>query len=227
MTTGNTVSTYGSVSKAFHWLTALLIFILIPLGVVAHNMAENLRGPAIGVTPEYFDRTIWLFSLHKTLGVTVFFVALARILWSIFQPKPAPVSNYAPQTLLADIVHWLLYGTLILAPLAGWAHHAATIGYAPIWWPFGQSLPFIPKSEAAAARFAGLHMAMIAVLAICILLHVAGALKHQFIDHDTTLRRMLPGNRPPSPTYARSSVFLPAVFAAVVLLIAIGIGIGF
>lgn len=222
---GNTADSYGSVTKAFHWLTVLLIIVLIPLGLVVHSMAENLRGPAIGVTPDYLMRTIWLFSFHKTLGVAVFFVALARVLWSILQPKPNPLSNNTAQTMLADLVHWLLYGTLILTPLAGWAHHAATIGFSPIWWPFGQSLPLIPKSESLAATFAGLHVVMISLLCLSILLHIAGALKHQFVDHDATLRRMLPTASPMSPTYTRQRSFLPALGAMVALILATGYGI--
>jgi len=226
MSIGNTAKSYGSVTKTFHWLTAILIFVMIPLGLVAYSMAENLRGPAIGVTPQYLMRTVWLFSLHKTLGVTVFFVALGRVFWSILQPKPDPLSDNSAQTQLADMVHWLLYATLVLTPLTGWAHHAATIGYAPIWWSFGQTLPFIPKSDPLAAAFAGLHKVMISLLATSILLHVAGALKHQFINHDTTLRRMLPGISPQSPTYTRRRSPLPALGALVVLFIAIGISIG-
>jgi cytochrome b561 len=224
---GNTANSYGSVTKTFHWLTVLLIFTLIPVGLIAHNMAENLRGPAIGVTPEYLLRTIWIFSLHKTLGVTVFFVALARVLWSVFQPKPDPLSDDATQTRLADMVHWVLYGTLILTPLTGWAHHAATIGFAPIWWPFGQSLPFIPKSETVATTFAGLHGVMITLLVLSILLHVAGTLKHQFINRDATLRRMLPRTRDLTPTYPRHRSSLPAMAALAVLIIAICVGVIF
>lgn len=225
MPLGNTANSYGSVAKTFHWLTVLLIFTLIPVGLIAHNMAENLRGPAIGVTSEYLMRTIWIFSLHKTLGVTLFFVALTRVLWSILQPKPDPLTDSVYQTRLADMVHWLLYGTLILTPLAGWVHHAATIGYAPIWWPFGQSLPFIPKNEAVAMTFAGLHRVMISLLVLSILLHVAGTLKHQFMNRDATLRRMLPRTRDLTPTYPRRRSSLPAMAALAVLIIAICVGV--
>lgn len=203
MPIGNTTNSYGSITKAFHWLTALLITIMIPLGLIAHGMADSLRDPTTVLTPETLNRTAWLFSLHKTLGVSLFFIALARVAWAIQQPKPAPLSDSPAQTRLADMAQYLLYATLILAPLAGWAHHAATSGFAPIWWQFGQSLPFIPKSDSLAATFAGLHGILVGLLALTILLHIAGALKHQFINRDATLRRMLPGPSPHAPTYPR------------------------
>ncbi len=67
----NTSIRYGGVTKFFHWLTALLILTLIALGLYASDLPHD--------TQDALTRKAWLFSLHKTLGVTVFFVALARI----------------------------------------------------------------------------------------------------------------------------------------------------
>lgn len=183
MSLANTQNRYGSIAKTFHWLTALLILTLIPLGIIANDMAYD--------TSEQLARKAWLFSLHKTLGVTVFFVALARIGWAFKQPKPGGLHpERKAESWLAETIHWLLYGSLVLVPLSGWIHHSATTGFAPIWWPFGQSLPFVPKSESLAEVTAGLHIVFERVLVVSILLHAAGALKHHFIDKDATLRRM-------------------------------------
>ena len=59
---------------------------------------------------------------------------------------------------LAETIHWLLYGSLVIVPLTGWIHHAASTGFAPIWWPFGQNLPFVAKSESTSELFAGFHI---------------------------------------------------------------------
>ena len=179
----NTATHYGSVSKLFHWTTALLILAIAPLGVAATNAPFE--------TSEQLATKAMLFSIHKTLGVLVFFVASLRILWAISQPKPAPMHPDAKlETFLAEVVHWLLYGSLVLAPLSGWIHHAATTGFAPIWWPFGQSLPFVPKSESVAHLFGSLHWFWTKLMIASVVLHIAGALKHQFIDKDATLKRM-------------------------------------
>jgi len=221
----NTPRSYGSVTKTFHWLTMLLMFTVIPLGIIAHGMSEDILNPAIASTTLDFTRAYLLFSLHKTLGVTIFFVALARILWAFTQPKPGLLNaDNRLEATLAETIHWLLYGSLLLVPLTGWIHHAATSGFAPIRWPFGQSLPFVPKDAVIAATFAGLHMVLIWVLVLSILLHVAGALKHHLIDRDSTLRRMLPGTSDaPQPPEQHHSL-LPLVAALAIWAAALAIG---
>ncbi|MEX0364609.1 MAG: cytochrome b/b6 domain-containing protein [Ruegeria sp.] len=190
MALANTADRYGSLTKTFHWLTALLIITLMPLGLVANNMAYELRA-ATAPADELVARTAWLFSLHKTLGVAVFFVAVLRILWALSQPKPGLLHpDRKMETLAAETVHWLLYGSLVVVPLSGWIHHAAASGFAPIWWPFGQNLPLVPKSEAVAGAMAGAHWVLTKVLGVALVLHIAGALKHHVIDRDATLRRM-------------------------------------
>jgi len=125
---------------------------------------------------------------------------------------------------LAEIVHWLLYISLVIVPLSGWLHHAADTGFAPIYWPFGDSLPFVPKSEAVSAFFSGWHFVFTKILALSIFLHVAGAIKHHVIDKDATLRRMLPGV-PALPAGIESHHPKGPILGAIVIyLIAMGAG---
>lgn len=176
-------TSYHIVTKSFHWLTALLILAIIPLGMIANDLPFE--------TDTELARKAWVFSIHKTLGVTVFFVALLRVLWAVTQAKPGPLHpNRKAETFLAEVIHWVLYISLVAVPLTGWIEHAATSGFAPIWWPFGQSLFFVPQSDAVAGVFAGLHWMFGKLMIASILLHIAGALKHQFVDRDATLRRM-------------------------------------
>ncbi|MCB4455579.1 cytochrome b/b6 domain-containing protein [Leisingera sp. McT4-56] len=216
MSRGNTFSSYGSVSKGFHWLTALLIFSAFPLGYFANQLAHEIQSPGFDGSQAVIARATLLFSLHKTIGVAVFLTALLRILWALGQPKPGLLHpDRKAEALAAEMVHWLLYGSLVAVPLTGWIHHAATTGYAPIWWPFGQSLPFVPKSEAVAGLFSGLHWLLVWTLAAALGLHIAGALKHHVIDRDATLRRMLPGRArlPQPPAQAHSLLPLLAALA--------------
>ena len=204
-------NTYSSVTKIFHWLTALLIITAMILGLIANDAPFE--------TGEQLAFKASLFSLHKTLGVTIFLVALLRILWALTQTKPGPLHpERKAEMMLAEIVHWLLYLSLVIVPLTGWIEHAATTGFAPILWPFGQSLPFVPQSEAVAGAFAALHWIFTKVLGVAILLHVAGALKHHFVDKDDTLRRMWFGNKvmpqvPPHASKVGAPVLAAGVFA--------------
>ncbi|NDW47622.1 cytochrome b/b6 domain-containing protein [Ruegeria sp. PrR005] len=225
MQLSNTDRSYGGVTKTFHWLTALLILTVIPVGWIANDLAHAVTDPSIPSTEADIARAAWLFSLHKTLGVTVFFVALARIAWALTQAKPGLLNaDKRAEAMAAETVHWLLYGSLVLVPLSGWIHHAATEGFAPIWWPFGQSLPLVPKDTALAAVTAGLHQVLQWVLVVSLALHVAGALKHHVIDRDETLRRMLPGRNaaPQPPAHPQSTS--PLVAALVIWAAALGCG---
>lgn len=209
----NTQTSYGFVAKSFHWLTALLILSLIPLGIIANDLPFD--------TGEALARKAFLFSMHKTLGVTLFFVALARIAWALGQPKPAGLHpERRAESFLAELVHWLLYGSLIVVPLSGWVHHASTSGFAPIWWPFGQDLPFVPKSEPLAELAATVHWAAGMVLALSVAAHIGGALKHAVRDRDGTLARMVSGAEAGDPRALHSRA-LPALVAALVVWVAV------
>ncbi|RXV64053.1 cytochrome [Roseovarius sp. A46] len=211
----SSATTYGAITKSFHWLTALLILTNLPLGWFAAQMAEEIA--TTGGTEAQVARAALLFSIHKTTGVTVFFVALARILWALTQTKPGLLNGDRPlEAWAAETVHWLLYGSLVAVPLSGWVYHAATTGFAPIWWPFGQDLPFVPKSEAVSEIASTLHFLFILVLAAALAAHVAGALKHHLLDGDATLRRMLPGDVSARPTAHQPGHTLPLVAALAV-----------
>lgn len=191
MPLANTQNSYGSVARTLHWLTALLILSAIPLGVIANDLPFD--------TSEALAQKAQLFSYHKTLGVAAFSVAVIRILWALTQPRPVPLHpERRIETLAAGVVHWTLYLSLMLVPLSGWVHHAATSGFAPILWPFGQHLPFVPQSEAVAATAGSLHWVFTKLLIGSILLHILGAVKHTLIDRDATLFRMLFGERAPA-----------------------------
>ncbi|MEL7253785.1 MAG: YceI family protein [Pseudomonadota bacterium] len=222
----NTPTSYGSVTKSFHWLTAFLILSMIPLGVIANDLAYQIKDPQIPSTGEDIARVAWLFSLHKTVGVALFFTALARIAWAISQPKPGLLNGDKPlEAMAATTVHWVLYSSLVLVPLSGWIHHASTTGFAPIWWRFGDSLPFVPKDEVLADQTATLHWLACIVLVGALVLHIAGAIKHHVIDKDATLRRMLPGSVSAEPTTRQPGEVLPIGAALTVWIAVIFVGV--
>ncbi len=217
MSITNTNQHYGGIAKTFHWSIAVLIVTLIPLGLIANEMPYD--------TSEALARKVFLFSLHKTLGVVVFFLALARILWALSQTKPAALNpDRKLEHFAAETVHFVLYGALVLVPLTGWLHHAATTGFAPIWWPFGQSLPFVPKDESVAHLFKTLHHITELTMVGALALHILGALKHHFIDKDATLRRMWFGTAPLPSLPAHKSQNLPKIAAIIIWAASVGLG---
>lgn len=218
----NTPSSYGSITRLFHWLTALMIVALFALGIIASEIAERITAADGASSDALIGWAKLLFSMHKTLGITLFAVAVLRILWALTQPRPGLLNGDAGlESRLAVTVHWLLYGSLIAVPLSGWVYHASSAGFAPIWWPLGQGLPFVPVDPALSKVAGTLHYILQWVLAGAIGLHVAGAVKHHVIDRDATLRRMWSG-RAAQPTAQQPGHILPLVAALVIWGAAIG-----
>ena len=221
---GNTREAYGAVAKTFHWTVALGILAMIPLGFLASRAAHSEA--LLAGDPDAVGRAVLLFSIHKTLGIVIFLAALGRIAWAVAQPRPAPLHpERRVETFAAGAVHWALYGALVLMPLSGWVAHAATEGFAPIRWPLGQDLPFVPESAAVAGAAGALHGAFAWVLIGALALHVAGALKHAAIDRDGTLGRMLPGRRPVAPVPDPSAGHGAAAPLAALGVYAVAIGV--
>ncbi|MCG7622532.1 cytochrome b/b6 domain-containing protein [Epibacterium sp. Ofav1-8] len=223
MSRSNTSNSYGAITKSFHWLTALLILSAFPLGYFANELAHQIQSPEFDGAQATIARATLLFSLHKTVGVAVFFTALLRILWALTQEKPGLLHpDRKLETWAAETAHWVLYGAMVIVPLSGWIHHAATDGFAPIWWPFGQNLPLVPKSELVSELSATVHYYTMLLLGATLLAHVGGALKHHVIDKDSTLLRMAPGTRALPEPPAQSHSALPFLTALLVWIGVIG-----
>ena len=178
----NTKTRYGSVARALHWAVALLILAGFALG---------LWGKFTPRTADTVDLLKTIYSAHKTIGIAVLALAILRVIWALTQPRPVPIHPERKlETFAAETAHWVLYAALFIMPLSGWVMHAAEDGFAPIWWPFGQDLPFVPKSHVVAEQAATVHWAAGIVLGLTLAAHIAGAFKHALVDRDGTLSRM-------------------------------------
>jgi cytochrome b561 len=181
-------STYSSVAMTLHWLIAILM--LTNIGLAWYF--GTLKGPA-EVAP---------LALHKSIGITVLLLTLARIGWRLaFPPPPLPAHMAAWERAAAKTTHLIFYVLMLAMPLSGWAmvsasplirvHPTVLYGYIP--WP-AVPYPGLDSDQLHAIRkLAGRTHATLAWVAYAtIALHVAAALKHQFWDRDDVLARMLP-----------------------------------
>ena len=209
----NTATRYGVVARGFHWIIAVLVLVDLALGVIGDQIPRNA------------DTVDWLktlYSTHKTIGVTVLALAVLRVIWALTQTRPVPLHpDRRAETLAAETAHWLLYGAIFILPLSGWVMHSAEVGFAPIWWPFGQNLPFVPKSEAVAETAATVHWAASVVLGLTVFAHIGGAMKHTLLDRDGTLARMLfgkPAGKADAGHHAKALTFATtiAIWAVVI-----------
>lgn len=170
---------YTSTAIALHWLAALLIFAAFPLGVYA---------PELALSP----LKLKLLSYHKWLGVTIFLLTVARLAWrAAHTPPPLPDSIPRWQQRAAHGLHHVLYLLLLAIPLSGWLMSSAK-GFPVVYFGVVQLPDLVGKDAGLADWLKELHEALNSGLLMLVVLHVAAALKHHFIDRDATLRRILP-----------------------------------
>lgn len=175
----NTGEEYGAVAKSFHWLIALLVIIMLGVGLYMSGLDPS---------PKMFQ----IYALHKSLGITILFLVILRLLWRLTNGVPIPLPNHkAWEKILAKIIHSLLYLSLLAMPLSGWIMSSAKGFSVSVFNWF--TLPDLVKPDDHLAELAVEFHELVAYSLIgMILLHIAGALKHHLIDRDDTLRRMLP-----------------------------------
>jgi cytochrome b561 len=183
MTWKNTAERWGPVSQSLHWLVVLLVLVLAIVGLSLDSLPK---------TPKYF----WVFTMHKSIGITVLALVLLRIGWRLYAGAPAPVAGTPSwQARIAAATHALLYALLLAMPLTGWLYDSAS-GLRPFRW-FG--LVLMPKLAAPAKGLADTardaHEWLFWVLVALVALHAAAALHHHLFRNDPTLSRMLPAKR--------------------------------
>jgi cytochrome b561 len=133
-----------------------------------------------------------VYALHKSFGITVLVLVGLRLVWRLAHRDPPPVPMPRWQHLAANAVHFLLYLLMFSMPLSGWLFNSAS--NFPLQW-FGLfHLPALWGPDPAVKVWArDVHYYGFWTLAALVALHAAAAFKHHYIDHDETLRRMLPG----------------------------------
>jgi cytochrome b561 len=193
-----TSSRYTRTAVVLHWLIALFLVVMFVLGWFMSDLAKegpkqstydllNLGIYTWQLAEEVTPRTFY-FNLHKSLGLTVFALIVIRFLWRVTHKPPAFLTTYkAMERKIATGTHHLLYLTMLAVPLTGLVM-AIYSKYGVKW--FGLDLlPGLDNKDIRAV-FEGMHETIGIILLVLVALHVAGALKHKFIDKDDTMKRM-------------------------------------
>ncbi|WP_298426433.1 cytochrome b/b6 domain-containing protein [Rhodoblastus sp.] len=175
---------YDAVAVVLHWAMALAIFALIGLGLVM----KHADIPKI--------RVFQLYQLHKSIGVVVLLLALARLLWRLaHRPPPLPAVMPALERAAAHAGHAALYLFMFVLPLSGWAvvstasMNIPTVLFGVIPWPH---LSFLADSADKAAIHAvveAVHKYGAYALIVVLIGHVGAALRHA-VKGDVPLTRM-------------------------------------
>ncbi|MEM8950411.1 MAG: cytochrome b/b6 domain-containing protein [Pseudomonadota bacterium] len=171
---------YNGVARAFHWLTAFLIIILFLLGWYMADLEFT--------DPLKFS----LYQVHKSIGITVFVLAVFRLLWRVTHKAPPwPDHMTSLERMAATGAHWALYGLILAQPLIGILQSNAD-NFPIVFWGQIQLPALIGPNEALGVLLAWLHYILALVLAFLILVHVAAALRHHIQIKDDVLRNMIP-----------------------------------
>ena len=132
-----------------------------------------------------------LYNWHKWAGVLILALSAARLLWRLTHRPPADAPMPAWQARAAHLAHGALYALFFAVPLMGWAYSSAA-GFPIVLFGVLPLPDFVPVSRELADALKPWHGWLAKGLAAVVVLHVAGALKHQFIDRDGLLRRVSP-----------------------------------
>lgn len=178
MTTFN--ERYSATAIALHWLMALLIIGTFFLGLTMADMP--------GITPTKLKYFNW----HKWLGVTIFGLAVLRALWRLSHAAPTlPASIPRWQQQVSAVTHLLLYALIFAVPLSGYFYTLAA-GFKVVYLGALPLPVLIAPNPELKPVLKEVHEWLNMGMAGLVVVHVAAALKHHFIDRDNVLLRMLP-----------------------------------
>ncbi len=173
---------YPLIWRLLHWVIAIMVLAMLPIGFwMAYRGEAGLWGALTGT----------LYASHKTVGFLVLWLMVVRLVFRLTITPP----SYPPQMpafirRLAHSTHHLMYVLLFAIALLGWAGVTAfpALSIAGGWSLPG--MPFIPESRTLSKLLFTIHGWLAIVLSILVVVHIAGALKHKFIDKDGVFDRM-------------------------------------
>jgi cytochrome b561 len=175
---------YPLIHRILHWAVAIIVLWQAGVGLVF--MFLEFEGTLATFGQPWTDR---LYTYHKTFGIVVLVLMLARlgIRLAIGRPDYRPPITTSERR-LSGWVHAGLYAGLIAQPIVGWAATAA--GGYPVQF-FGWVLPgFLSKNEDLSETLYEVHGTIGAIIVLLVLLHVAGALRHWLVLRDRVMTRM-------------------------------------
>lgn len=183
---------YTNTAIVLHWLVALAIVANLLLGWSVNYVGEANVRPVI--------------DLHKSIGIVALGLVLLRILWRYgHQPPPLPPGYAHWEQVASRFGHVALYVLMLATPLAGWLHdsawkeaatHPMTLFHLIPWPRISWIMHAAPVTrERLHDLFGHTHQTLAWSLMALFAVHLGGALKHQFFDHEPELQRMMPRAR--------------------------------
>lgn len=174
----NSPVSWGWLSIAIHWLTALLVAGLFGLGLWMVELS-------------YYDS--WYRTapfIHKSVGISLLILTVFRLIWNTANVHPQPPESHGRlERKAAPVVHVLLYMLLLAVMVSGYLISTADGRAIQVFNLFEvpATLHGLEKQEDIAGE---VHLVLAVSLIGLVVLHALAAIKHHFFDKDETLKRM-------------------------------------
>lgn len=183
MTLDSAPRRYHGFAIALHWVLAAGLVAMFSLGIY---MADLPFSP----------QRLKLYNWHKWAGVTILLLSIVRLVWRLTHRPPALPQSItlgmpAWQIRAYHATHTSMYALFFIVPLVGWAYSSAA-GFPIVWFGVVPLPDFVPVSKTLAELIKPWHQITGLALAGLIVLHVAAALKHHWVNRDGLIERMLP-----------------------------------
>lgn len=182
--TRSDVGRYSTVAIVLHWLLGLSIFVMFGVGIYMSDLP-------------FSPLRLKLYNYHKWAGICFLLLTVLRLLWRFTHRPPAlpaAIEQAMPtwQARIYHATHAALYALFFAVPLIGWAY-SSSAGFPIVLFGVIPLPDLLAVDKEFAKQIKELHEISAFALVGLALLHMAAALKHQFIDRDKLINRMLPG----------------------------------
>ena len=170
----NTLTEYGLISKLLHWISAVLLFIQIPIGFYLVDL-------------DFGPERITVEDIHIILGLSIFYLVILRLVYKIFNPTPRlEPSVFKGQKFLAKLNHVMLYVTILSITISGIFKKLFN----------GETLTIIFKKIKIQDNFQlgelfyDIHVISNYVLIVLIIIHILAVITHKLFFNDSLLKKM-------------------------------------
>lgn len=175
-------ASFNATRKFFHWSIALILLFQIPFAWYMIDLPDGAE-------------KISDYNLHRSFGITLFSLAVARLVWALLSRRPPlPADTQRWEKVFAKISQAILYILVCVMPVSGWMMSSLADAPVTIFGLFTLPMLAEPNKEAA-ETFHEMHEMQSLILLAVISLHACGALKHHYIKGNNVLRSMLPFGR--------------------------------
>jgi cytochrome b561 len=176
-------SSYTAIAKLLHWVLALALVGIFGVGLYMADLPFSLQ-------------RLKLYNWHKWAGATILALSMLRLLWRLTHRPPllpAVMAQSMPkwQHWAHTGTHYAMYALFFIVPLLGWAYSSAA-GFPLVVFGLIPLPDLLSANKELAETIKPLHGLAAWFLCALVVVHVAAALKHQYIDRDGLIGRMLP-----------------------------------